>query len=86
MDIRFEGNVAEFNLDFTFYDYPTIVEAAKEFTDSCYVAFYGDKDGKFIKVRIEPKDEDIPVKDAVYSFFNYMLGITNGKIKSLASA
>ncbi|MFP4656297.1 MAG: hypothetical protein ACLFNK_01840 [Candidatus Woesearchaeota archaeon] len=86
MDIRFDGNVAEFELDFSFYDYPTIVEAAGEFTESCYVAFKGDVDGKYISVRIEPKDEDIPVRDAVFSFFNYMLGITNGKIKSVVNS
>ena len=85
MDIRFEENAAEFELDFSFYDYPTIVEAANEFTDSCYVAFAGAKSGKYISVRIEPQDEDINVRDAVYSFFNYMLGITNGKIKNVVS-
>lgn len=82
MNIKFEGNIAEFDLDFMFYDYPTIVETAAEFTDSCYVSFFGDKDGKFISVKIEPKDDEIPIRDAVYSFFNYMLGITNGKIKN----
>lgn len=84
MNIEFKESVAEFKLDFNFYDYPTILEAAKEFTDSCYISFIGEKNGEYIGVRIEPKDEEIDLRDAVYSFFNYMLGITNGKIKSIA--
>ena len=84
MEIKFTKDSAEFEIGFALYDYPTILEAAKEFTDTCFVLMQGDDSGDSLLIRFEPKDSDIDVKDAVYSFFNYMLGIANGKIKNLS--
>jgi hypothetical protein len=82
MEIKIDNNVAEFEIDFNFYDYPSILEAAKEFTDSCWVTIIGAEDGNSLMIRIEPKDSENKARDAVYSFFNYTLGIMNRKIKS----
>ena len=81
VEIEYSDNSAEFELNFNFYDYPTIVEAAKEFTDSCWIAIDGSRDGMSLSIRIEPKDENDSAKEAVDSFFNYMLGIMNRKMK-----
>ncbi|MFP4111861.1 MAG: hypothetical protein ACLFUO_02595 [Candidatus Woesearchaeota archaeon] len=82
MEIKFEKNSAEFEMDFNFYDYPSIIEAAKEFTESCYVAIKGADDGNSLFIRIEPKKSSDEVRDAVFSFFNYTLGIMTRKIKN----
>lgn len=83
MEIEFEKNSASFELNFNFYDYPSIIEAAKEFTDSCWITIKGAEGGESLFIRIEPKDSKNDVKEAVYSFFNYILGIMNRKMKNL---
>ena len=88
MEIKFDKTSAEFELNFNFYDYPSILEAAKEFTDSCWVSIKGGDDGNFLYIRIEPKELDKnpedTVREAVFSFFNYILGIMNRKMKNTA--
>ena len=83
MKIEFKDNIAIFEIDFNLYDYPSIIEAAKEFTEVCWVSIRGAGDGMSLYVRMEPKDKEDDIKEAVYSFFNYILGIMNGKIKNI---
>lgn len=81
MDIIFKNNIAEFEMDFTYYDLPAVFEASKEFTELCWISIFGSDDGKKLSIRIEPKEKDNDVKEAVYSFFNYMLGLMTGRLK-----
>lgn len=83
MEIEFKNNAAEFELNFNFYDFPSIIEAAKEFTEYCWFSMKGADDNNSLFIRIEPKDKNQDVKEAVYSFFNYILGIMTGKMKNL---
>jgi hypothetical protein len=83
MEIKFDGNSAEFEIDFTYYDYPCLLEAANEFTDSCWIMMKEGKDTTSLKFKIEPKEDSQKIRDAVYSFLNFALGIMNRKIKNL---
>jgi hypothetical protein len=83
MDITINDGVAEFEISFVYYDFPSILEAAKEFTETCWISIQGGKDELSLNMRIEPKDDTVTVRDSVYSFFNYILGIMHGKIKSV---
>jgi len=86
VEIKIKNNIAEFDLNFNFYDYPTILETANEFTESCWIGMNGSSDGNFINMTIEPKDSSDSVSLALNSFFNYMLGIMNRKIKGFVVA
>lgn len=81
MEIEFKDNTAEFEINFEFYDFPSLLESAKEFTETCWISFLDGDECKSLHVRIEPKDNDVSVRDAVYSFLNYTLGIIHGKMK-----
>ncbi len=83
MEINFNDNVAEFELNFNYYDFPSIIEAAKEFTEYCWLSIKGSEDYNSLYIRIEPKDKSQNVKEATYSFLNYILGIMTGKMKNL---
>ncbi len=83
MKIDFSNNVSTFEMNFHFYDYPAIIEAAKEFTDSCYIAIKSNEDENAFNIRIEPKTNEFTVQEATYEFLNYTLGIMNRKIKNL---
>jgi len=83
MEIEFNNNVAEFELNFNFYDYPSIIEAAKEFIETSWISIKGADDGNSFFIRIEPKNPKENVRDAAFSFLNYVLGIMHGKIKNI---
>ena len=82
MEIKYGDNYAEFEINFNFYDYVSIIEAAKEFVEISYVLISGHESGKSLKMRFEPKDKSLTPKEVVHSFFNYALGIVNGRLKS----
>ena len=83
VEIKFNNNVASFQICFDFYDYLCIIEAAHEFTDSCWIYLSGATDGLSFLIQIEPKDSALLVEEATKSFFNYLLGIMNRKIKQV---
>lgn len=83
MKIQIKNNIAEFELNFNFYDFPSIIETSHEFTESCWIGIKGSDNGKSIFIRIEPKEKTDNAKEAVNHFFNYLLGIMNRKIKEI---
>ena len=81
MEIKYGEDYAEFEINFNFYDYVSILEAAKEFVEISYVLISGDESGKSLKMRFEPKNKSLKPDEVVHSFFNYALGIANGRLK-----
>lgn len=82
MEIQWEEEYAIIHMDFEYYDYPSLVEAAKEFTDSCFVGIKGAEDKQSIFIRLEIKESDGNLRDIVFSYLNYVLGIVHGKMSN----
>lgn len=80
VNVSISDNVGVLEMDFLYYDLPSLIEAGNEFLDSCWFAMMP-KDDDTLLIRIEPKDETMTAHDAVYSFLNYTLGIVTGKMK-----
>ena len=68
-----EGEV-KLIVDTKFYGSGAIMQAAKEFGESCWVLVDGDKDDKML-VSLKPKLKDIELDTLGYEFYNYMLGL-----------
>jgi len=82
MKIKIENNTAEFNLNFNLYDFPSILETAQEFTQTCWISINNLEETNSLNIRIEPKDNKESVEEAIGHFFNYILGIMNRKLKN----
>ena len=61
-------------VDTRFYGRAAVLEASKDFTESCWVAVDGDIDDELF-VTIKPKSDEIDLDSLGYEFYNYLLGV-----------
>jgi hypothetical protein len=66
-------------LDTKLYGYGAVMEAGKDFSESCWVLVDGDKDDKLL-VTLKPKSNEIEVDTLGYEFSNYVLGLMQNAI------
>lgn len=69
---------ASLEINTQLYNFDKIIEAASEFTDSCWIYLDGDPRGK-INVKIKPKSSEIEPKEAANEFYNFILGLMKSK-------
>jgi len=72
VNINEEYGEASLKINTRLYDFDKIIEAASEFTDSCWIYLDGDPKGR-ISVRIKPKSDKIKSKEAANEFYNFVL-------------
>jgi hypothetical protein len=80
-DVLIDRDIGEVKiiLDTKFYGYGSILQAGKDFSESCWVYVDGDIKDKML-VTIKPKTQDIRLDTVGYEFSNYVLGLMQNAI------
>ncbi len=80
MGVSIDKNKKEVVVDVNteFYDLDSIIEAAQEFTDSCWVYLDKETNGR-VKIIINPKSKKIDINIVGYEFYNFVLGLMKNK-------
>ena len=78
IDIDNEKNEVKLNMNTEFYALDMIIEAAQEFTDSCWINIDREKEDKVIVI-IKPKSKEIDINTVGNEFYNFVLGLMKNK-------
>ncbi len=76
LTIEFSGKSSDMEISCDIYDEKSVYETVDAFNDYCWIAVTK-KDNDILNVHLEPKDSEIDVKEATYSFLNFLLGLTH---------
>lgn len=69
-----KNNTVKLIVDTRFYGYGAVLNAAKAYTESCWVYVDGDIEDKLL-VTLKPKTNEIKLETLGYEFYNFMLGL-----------
>lgn len=78
INIDKEKNEVKIDINTEFYELDKIIEAAQEFTDSCWVYVDRQNDSR-VNVIIKPKSKEIDINTVGYEFYNFVLGLMKNK-------
>lgn len=74
-----KNNEVKLILDTAFYGHGAVLQAAKEYLESCWVIVDGDVNDKLLVI-IKPKSTEIDINTVAYEFYNYVLGLMQNAI------
>jgi hypothetical protein len=79
VSVDLQAELVRLVLDTKFYGYGAVMEAGKDFSESCWVLVDGDKEDKLL-VTLKPKSIEIELDTLGYEFSNYVLGLMQNAI------
>jgi len=68
------NNEVQLIMDTKFYGFGAVLQASKDYLDTCWVLLDGDKESKLL-IRLKPKSKEIDITTLGYEFINYVLGL-----------